>query len=711
MPGETAPAALTANRGTDDPVSLRVALRPEELKKSDLEAEIMRIRRWLERPQNQSSTPVRERLLRALHSLEYALIDRQNPAVAAEQRIPQILGEKGIPAATPPAPGKKTESVAALAARQQGLDPKKAEAELRASERQIAIEFAIERMWQEQLLADRVNRIRNLTGRAPLTVQALASVGEVSIPIADVAIQVLQVVPVVGQMVSTGQALLGYDLLGRPMSADARITTAAFAFIPFAGRLLRALPAAAALRAAGTPGARALVIAAKAQTAPLTMINVRNTLQALGHLANVKAALAVVQSINPNKPLTPAEQFAIAAIVQALGGAVSGLVRPKAPEVRQTAGKTADRPAKGGPVGQPSARDPSAASGSPRPARPLTGRPQTAQRGTGGKQTEANGKAAPSTALAAPPATRRGSAQPRGRGGGPVPPPGGPPGAPPSSPGQPPSKPPPRQAPDSEATLVKKLQAEQIPLNQAEHLTYPLNLLETALKRLAAEEKALLARAKAADAKGDAASARQARGTARHAAQAQLDLIQVRNLGLPVWRGMQDHQPIVKVVRDIKREAERGRKNRPDDAGSKVTVETQAVINLSRRKGARVIFVREKDIRSDVFFKKLASSPNRWLDLEIGEAHGATTHLIQDLVVDEVLMRAGSRLRAEGFRELLGRVDAHSQKVFPLVGGHVDPKAGIGKRLWESVFHDSGRGLHEPETLFPILRAAIPGLQ
>ena len=186
----------------------------------------------------------------------------------------------------------------------------------------------------------------------------------------------------------------------------------------------------------------------------------------------------------------------------------------------------------------------------------------------------------------------------------------------------------------------------------------------------------------------------------------------MRKLLLPVWGGLQDPNLILKVVRDIKQEAARLRRLgvRKFDPGV-TSPETQAVINLSRRTGAKVVTV-AGELSDQDFFRKVAGSSNRFFDpgvLTIDSRHGAATHLVQDLVVDLALKRAGSQLRAHDFRRLMGVADEQAQHAL----GRLPRRTDIGEQLWRTILNDSGRDgvLHEPETLFPLLRDALPGLQ
>jgi len=63
-------------------------------------------------------------------------------------------------------------------------------------------------------------------------------------------------------------------------------------------------------------------------------------------------------------------------------------------------------------------------------------------------------------------------------------------------------------------------------------------------------------------------------------------------------------------------------------------------------------------MKSKEFFDKVATKPAHWVDEPLFfDDHGEMTHLIQDLVVDRALKRAGVNLRSSEFRELLGKAE------------------------------------------------------
>jgi hypothetical protein len=78
----------------------------------------------------------------------------------------------------------------------------------------------------------------------------------------------------------------------------------------------------------------------------------------------------------------------------------------------------------------------------------------------------------------------------------------------------------------------------------------------------------------------------------------------------------------------------------------------RALIVLAERRGLRVVKMKPRGIRSgDRFFKRYASRPFSFVDTTFSdEGHGAMTHVLQDLVLEE--LEPGL---SYGFRELLGK--------------------------------------------------------
>ena len=65
----------------------------------------------------------------------------------------------------------------------------------------------------------------------------------------------------------------------------------------------------------------------------------------------------------------------------------------------------------------------------------------------------------------------------------------------------------------------------------------------------------------------------------------------------------------------------------------------------------------DKLLRPAQFYKRYGGDAVFWVDNPLlMEAHGAMTHLVQDLVVSRGLQRAGKRLTGPEFRARLGRL-------------------------------------------------------
>ncbi|MFD1049315.1 hypothetical protein ACFQ1S_29140, partial [Kibdelosporangium lantanae] len=135
----------------------------------------------------------------------------------------------------------------------------------------------------------------------------------------------------------------------------------------------------------------------------------------------------------------------------------------------------------------------------------------------------------------------------------------------------------------------------------------------------------------------------------------------------------------------------------PRDAASRYG---QAAMVLSRRAGAPVVVLpRGTSFSPDAFYNDVVLQGNRFLDLsvlDISPEHGATTHMIQDLVVDRVLH--GTGMRSEQLRALFsGATDSSGRN--------------IGNDLWIEIFDSFQNGLNQPEVVYPIMRDGLNGLQ
>jgi hypothetical protein len=134
-----------------------------------------------------------------------------------------------------------------------------------------------------------------------------------------------------------------------------------------------------------------------------------------------------------------------------------------------------------------------------------------------------------------------------------------------------------------------------------------------------------------------------------------------------------------------------------------------ALEQMAHNGGAPIRYIEAKEgiLDAPVFFEKYAGKPGHFIDLPLaGDPHGAMSHLVQDLVVDRALRRAGQDLTAVEFRGLLGQaegkvaVDAgyatKSTKTF------IDDEKTMktGDYIWRMVYDNTGAGqINRPEEL------------
>ncbi|RSM37932.1 hypothetical protein DMA12_34820 [Amycolatopsis balhimycina DSM 5908] len=163
------------------------------------------------------------------------------------------------------------------------------------------------------------------------------------------------------------------------------------------------------------------------------------------------------------------------------------------------------------------------------------------------------------------------------------------------------------------------------------------------------------------------------------------------------WRAVRDPDAIANALADIWLEEHLLGLMAPRDAASRYG---QAAMVLSRRAGAPVVVLpRGTSFSPDAFYNDVVLRGNRFLDLsvlDISPEHGATTHMIQDLVVDRALH--GTGMRSEQLRALFsGATDSSGRN--------------IGNDLWIEIFDSIQNGLNQPEVVYPIMRDGLNGLQ
>jgi hypothetical protein len=161
------------------------------------------------------------------------------------------------------------------------------------------------------------------------------------------------------------------------------------------------------------------------------------------------------------------------------------------------------------------------------------------------------------------------------------------------------------------------------------------------------------------------------------------------------FEGIQNPRLYSEVVADLWAEARR--------------VAPMSYNDAAVRLSARAVGGRVEDIATipsglrlggDEFFQRYAGTGQRFLDHDAPLDHGATTHLIQDLVIDRAFQEAGIGMRAEQFRALLPQVTG--------TGGNVPLGDAVWRILWDS---ETGGLINRPEDLIQALRQVLTGLQ
>jgi hypothetical protein len=117
---------------------------------------------------------------------------------------------------------------------------------------------------------------------------------------------------------------------------------------------------------------------------------------------------------------------------------------------------------------------------------------------------------------------------------------------------------------------------------------------------------------------------------------------------------------------------------------------------LAKRRGAPVrILPRTAEFSPQEFFDQVVVTGDRFLDysaLSISDQHGAITHMVQDLAIDNLLH--GTGMRAEQYRQLFANaIAADGTKV--------------GNDLWIELFDSFQGRINQPEVVYPAMRKAI----
>lgn len=123
----------------------------------------------------------------------------------------------------------------------------------------------------------------------------------------------------------------------------------------------------------------------------------------------------------------------------------------------------------------------------------------------------------------------------------------------------------------------------------------------------------------------------------------------------------------------------------------------EAAMVLARRRGAPVIVLgANQEFTATDFFNEVVVKGNRFLDqsaVVISPDHGAVTHMVQDLAVDNVLFEAG--VTSEQYRAMLANAIAPDGSV-------------VGNDLWIEMFDSFQNRVNQPEIMYPAMRKAIP---
>ena len=133
-----------------------------------------------------------------------------------------------------------------------------------------------------------------------------------------------------------------------------------------------------------------------------------------------------------------------------------------------------------------------------------------------------------------------------------------------------------------------------------------------------------------------------------------------------------------------------------------------ALEEMARSGGApiRYIELEEGLLPAPVFFERYASKPGHIVDMALlGDAHLTMTHLIQDLVVDRALRRAGQNLTSVEFRGLLGQAEgtvAEATYVTKSTKTFEDNEREMrtGDYIWRMLFDNTGmKEINRPESI------------
>jgi hypothetical protein len=133
-----------------------------------------------------------------------------------------------------------------------------------------------------------------------------------------------------------------------------------------------------------------------------------------------------------------------------------------------------------------------------------------------------------------------------------------------------------------------------------------------------------------------------------------------------------------------------------------------ALEEMATSGGAPVRYIEAKEgiLESPAFFAKYAGQEAHFIDLPLAaNDHGAMTHLIQDLVVDRALKRAGQNMTSAEFRGLLGQAEGTLGAAEYATKATVTFEVGesemrTGDYIWRMVYDNTGvKEINRPEAI------------
>ncbi len=128
-----------------------------------------------------------------------------------------------------------------------------------------------------------------------------------------------------------------------------------------------------------------------------------------------------------------------------------------------------------------------------------------------------------------------------------------------------------------------------------------------------------------------------------------------------------------------------------------LTEDTIAVLKMAQERGIEVQIISPELGEIQDFIGQVVAKPQAFLDMNAAAlfpGHGATPHLMQEIIVDRLLVPLGSS--ASEFRLALGDLRASNE---------------LGARIWQILFDPQYLDVNKPEALFPAIKKWLPNLQ